>query len=94
MFSDPGWLRFVKLASNEMVCPLRHGWIRLQTKPGREAGRGQASIGTGASQAKPADGIPNVHASNLASIQSALERVGIEFTNGDAPGVRNHDRAR
>jgi transcriptional regulator with XRE-family HTH domain len=35
-----------------------------------------------------AEGTPNVHASNLASIQSALEAAGIEFTNGDAPGIR------
>jgi ribosome-binding protein aMBF1 (putative translation factor) len=28
--------------------------------------------------------IPN----NLAAIQRALEAVGVEFTNGDAPGVR------
>jgi predicted transcriptional regulator len=34
-----------------------------------------------------AEGTPNVHASNLASIQSALESAGIEFTNGDAPGI-------
>jgi len=35
-----------------------------------------------------AEGTPNVHASNLASIQSALQSAGIEFTNGDAPGIR------
>ena len=35
-----------------------------------------------------AEGTPNVHASNLASIQSTLESAGIEFTNGDAPGIR------
>lgn len=27
-------------------------------------------------------------ANNLAAIRSALEREGVEFTNGDAPGVR------
>ena len=35
-----------------------------------------------------AEGTPNVHAPNLAAIQSALEAAGIEFTNGDAPGLR------
>ena len=35
-----------------------------------------------------AAGPPNVYGSNLASIQSALEAAGIEFTNGDAPGIR------
>jgi transcriptional regulator with XRE-family HTH domain len=33
-------------------------------------------------------GPPNAHGSNLASIQSTLEASGIEFTNGDAPGIR------
>jgi transcriptional regulator with XRE-family HTH domain len=35
-----------------------------------------------------AAGPPNVQVANLASIQSALEAAGIEFTNGDAPGIR------
>ena len=35
-----------------------------------------------------AAGPPNAYGSNLASIQSALEAAGIEFTNGDAPGIR------
>jgi transcriptional regulator with XRE-family HTH domain len=35
-----------------------------------------------------AAGPPNAYGSNLASIQSALESAGIEFTNGDAPGIR------
>ena len=33
-------------------------------------------------------GPPNVQVANLASIQSTLEAAGIEFTNGDAPGIR------
>jgi transcriptional regulator with XRE-family HTH domain len=37
-----------------------------------------------------AEGTPNVHVANLAAIQSALEAAGIEFTNGDAPGLRLH----
>ncbi len=28
------------------------------------------------------------HKNNLAAIQRALEAAGVEFTNGDAPGVR------
>lgn len=39
-----------------------------------------------------AQGTPNVHAPNLAAIQSALEAAGIEFTNGRAPGVRIHSK--
>ncbi len=31
-------------------------------------------------------GVPNVHAANLASIQSALENAGIEFTEEDESG--------
>ena len=37
-----------------------------------------------------AEGTPNVHAANLAAIQSALEAAGIEFTNGDVLGIRFH----
>jgi transcriptional regulator with XRE-family HTH domain len=33
-------------------------------------------------------GPPNTLVSNLAAIQSTLEAAGIEFTNGDAPGIR------
>jgi transcriptional regulator with XRE-family HTH domain len=35
-----------------------------------------------------AAGPPNAYGSNLAAIQSTLESAGIEFTNGDAPGIR------
>ena len=35
-----------------------------------------------------AEGTPNVHAANLAAIQSALEAAGVEFTNGEEPGLR------
>ena len=35
-----------------------------------------------------AAGPPNVQVSNLAAIQATLEAAGIEFTNGDAPGIR------
>jgi transcriptional regulator with XRE-family HTH domain len=32
------------------------------------------------------------HASNLAQIERAFAHAGIEFTNGEAPGVRRHKR--
>ena len=34
------------------------------------------------------------HANNLAAIQRALEAAGVEFTNGDAPGVRLRKQGR
>ena len=37
-----------------------------------------------------AAGPPNTLVSNLAAIQSALEAGGIEFINGDVPGIRLH----
>jgi transcriptional regulator with XRE-family HTH domain len=40
-----------------------------------------------------AAGPPNVQVSNLASIQSTLEAAGIEFINGDAPGIRMRGKA-
>ena len=38
-------------------------------------------------------GPPNTLVSNLAAIQAALEAAGIEFINGDAPGVRMRGKA-
>jgi transcriptional regulator with XRE-family HTH domain len=35
-----------------------------------------------------ADGIPSASVKNVAAVQRALEAAGVEFTNGDAPGVR------
>lgn len=35
-----------------------------------------------------AEGIPSTNARNLAQIQRTLELAGIEFLNGDSPGVR------
>jgi transcriptional regulator with XRE-family HTH domain len=32
------------------------------------------------------------HAPNLAEIERVLTAAGIEFTNGDAPGIRRHKR--
>ena len=32
------------------------------------------------------------HPNNLAAIRSALEAAGVEFTNGDQPGVRVNSR--
>jgi transcriptional regulator with XRE-family HTH domain len=39
-------------------------------------------------------GPPNAYGSNLAAIQSALESAGIEFTDGEAPGVRMWTKLR
>jgi hypothetical protein len=35
-----------------------------------------------------AKGVPSASGKNLEAVQRALERAGVEFTNGDAPGVR------
>jgi predicted transcriptional regulator len=35
-----------------------------------------------------ANGMPSTSVKTLTSIKTALERAGVEFTNGDAPGVR------
>ena len=35
-----------------------------------------------------AEGVPSASARNLEAVQRALEAAGVEFTNGDAPGVR------
>jgi hypothetical protein len=50
-------------------------------------GRGEHAQGFENRTRKP---IPN----NLAAIRSALEAAGIEFTNGDVPGVRLRKKKR
>ncbi len=35
-----------------------------------------------------AEGVPSASARNLAAVQGVLEVAGVEFTNGDVPGVR------
>ena len=35
-----------------------------------------------------AEGIPSTSVKTLMSIKAALEKAGVEFTDGDAPGVR------
>lgn len=35
-----------------------------------------------------ADGVPSTSVKTLMSIKTALEEAGVEFTNGDLPGVR------
>jgi len=35
-----------------------------------------------------AEGIPSTSVKTLMAVQAALEAAGVEFTNGDAPGVR------
>ncbi len=37
-------------------------------------------------------GARDTHPRTVAAIQAALEEMGIEFLNGDAPGVRLHRR--
>ena len=39
-----------------------------------------------------AQGVPSTSVKTLMSIQEALERAGVEFTNGDAPGGRLRHR--
>jgi hypothetical protein len=39
-------------------------------------------------RAEASDGQPNLTAANAAAVQAALEAAGVEFTNGDQPGVR------
>ena len=34
------------------------------------------------------DGVPSASATNLEAVQRALEAAGVEFTDGDMPGVR------
>lgn len=39
-------------------------------------------------RAEAEDGVPNLLVNNMEAIRHALEDAGIEFTNGEAPGVR------
>ena len=39
-------------------------------------------------RAEREEGVPSMLANNMDAIIRALEAAGIEFTNGDAPGVR------
>ena len=39
-------------------------------------------------RAEAVDGLPNMQSKNLEAVRSALETAGVEFTNGDQPGVR------
>jgi hypothetical protein len=50
----------------------------------REAMLGVATV----RRAEASDGPVQMTAANAAAITRALEAAGIEFTNGDAPGVR------
>ena len=40
------------------------------------------------------DGLPSTSIKNLEAIQDALEAAGVEFLNGDAPGVRLRPKKR
>ena len=37
-----------------------------------------------------AEGVPSVTSKQVEAVQAALEQAGIEFLNGDTPGVRLH----
>ena len=39
-----------------------------------------------------AEGVPSTSVQTLMSIKAALEQVGVEFTDGEAPGVRLRKR--
>jgi len=39
-----------------------------------------------------ADGVPSTSVQTLMSIKAALEKAGVEFTDGEAPGVRLRKR--
>jgi hypothetical protein len=41
-----------------------------------------------------ADGLPSTNREHVAAIEATLEAMGIEFLNGDAPGVRLHPKKR
>jgi hypothetical protein len=41
-----------------------------------------------------AQGFPSTSVKTLMSIKAALERAGVEFTNGDSPGVRLKQQKR
>ena len=50
---------------------------------------GQAQIGVmTVRRAEQADGVPNLIPNNLDAIQNALEEAGVEFIDGELPGVR------
>jgi hypothetical protein len=44
-------------------------------------------------RAEAVDGPTSMLPNNLAAIRAALESAGVEFTNGDAPGVKLRKRA-
>jgi ribosome-binding protein aMBF1 (putative translation factor) len=39
-------------------------------------------------RAEAEDGVPNLLVNNMEAIRHALEKAGVEFINGDAPGVK------
>ncbi len=58
-------------------------------------GQAQLSEAAGVSRMTIVDfekGARTPHPNNLAAIRAALEAAGVEFTNGDAPGVRLHSQ--
>jgi hypothetical protein len=57
------------------------------------ARRSVVSIGT-VHLIEGSDGLPSTSREHLAAIQDSLEAVGIEFLDGDAPGVRLRPKKR
>lgn len=55
------------------------------------ARRSVLSVST-ANLIEDASGLPSTSQGNVAAIQATLEAAGIEFLNGDAPGVRLHPK--
>jgi transcriptional regulator with XRE-family HTH domain len=53
------------------------------------ASRANISAGT-LKRMEASEGAAVGMANNLAAVRTALESAGVEFTNGDAPGVRLH----
>ena len=51
------------------------------------AGRSGVSLPT-VQRLESAAGVPSTSVQTLLAIKTALEKAGVEFTNGDAPGVR------
>ena len=56
------------------------------------AGRAVVSVST-VNLIENAKGLPSTTLAQRAAVRVALEEAGIEFLNGDAPGVRLHPKA-
>lgn len=69
---------------------MARGHLRLSVKDLAEnSGVSPATI----KRMEEADETPNVLADNLGRVEKALEAAGVEFTNGEQPGIRLKKRA-